>query len=61
MDGTALAREMTKHQADINVLFMSGYSEHSTFPDSTVQDIGLLQKPFRRAILAQKVHEALNS
>ena len=59
MDGYDLAREATKLQPNIKVLFTSGYSLAQE-----KNDIGanakILSKPYRRDALAQKIREILD-
>ncbi len=62
MNGPALASEARVWQPDLRVLYMSGYTENAIIHHGRVdKGVILLQKPFRRADLAAKVREALDS
>lgn len=62
INGGDLARKVSEAYPGIRVVFMTGYSE---FPAGTgaqdVPDIGILQKPFSRTTLLEKVREVLSS
>jgi two-component system cell cycle sensor histidine kinase/response regulator CckA len=59
MDGTELARQISRNRPELRILFMSGYIE-----DSLVRSIGktslFLAKPFTATTLMEKVHQALD-
>jgi CheY-like chemotaxis protein len=61
MNGRELATEAERRAAGIHVLYMSGYTEDAIMHHGRL-DAGaeLLQKPFRRADLAQAVRRALD-
>lgn len=62
MNGPAIAEAAAKRQQDIKILFMSGYTQDAMARQGQVgNDYQLLQKPFRKAELAQKIEAALNS
>jgi len=62
LDGCNLAQKVEQRLGRINVLFMSGYTEHAVHINDWVDRGGdLLQKPFRRQELAKKVRSALDS
>ena len=61
MNGRQLATEMAKHVPEIKVLYMSGYTENAIVHHGRLDaDATLLQKPFRRASLAQSVRRMLD-
>jgi CheY-like chemotaxis protein len=59
MDGTELARQLSRTRPELRILFMSGYVD-----DSLVRPIGrdplFLAKPFTATALIEKVHQALD-
>jgi CheY-like chemotaxis protein len=60
MNGAALAKAARERQADIRVLFMSGYTRNAILHNGQLDDgVQLLTKPFRKADLAQKLREVL--
>jgi CheY-like chemotaxis protein len=62
LNGRNLADKVTEMFPEIRVLYMSGYTENSIIhQDRLDEGITLLQKPFRRADLAQKVKAALST
>jgi CheY-like chemotaxis protein len=61
MSGMELAVEARRRRPDVKVVYMSGYAEDVLARDDELNDgIELLQKPFRKVDLAQKVHSALH-
>lgn len=62
MNGPAIAEAAAKRQQDIKILFMSGYTQDAMARQGQVgNDYQLLQKPFRKTELAQKLEAALNN
>jgi CheY-like chemotaxis protein len=60
LNGRDLAGKMTEIFPNIGVLYMSGYTENSIIHHNRLDEgVVLLQKPFRRADLAQKVSAVL--
>jgi signal transduction histidine kinase/CheY-like chemotaxis protein len=59
MGGVELAERLKKEQPALNVLFMSGYSEHAGEQSSQISPLAILTKPFSIATLIGKVREAL--
>ena len=56
MSGRDLAEEAAKLRPELRILFTSGYSENSIVHDSRLdQGVELLQKPYRRQELAQRL------
>jgi CheY-like chemotaxis protein len=55
MRGTELAMRLRRAHPDISVVYMSGYLEHDS-DDSFLADAELLQKPFSRDSLLQKLY-----
>ena len=58
MNGTALARYLTRCDPELKILFMSGYTESPIFRDKAVAS-NILQKPFHPDQFLQKVHELI--
>lgn len=62
MNGKALADRVRKLRPGIRVLFMSGYTAEALQQKARLsEDLHVLQKPFNRAELAQRVRDALDS
>ncbi len=62
LSGLELYKELKKIKPDIRVLFVTGYAPESRIPASALADdggVGLLQKPYTRATLTQKIQEVL--
>ncbi|NKB54903.1 MAG: PAS domain S-box protein [Alphaproteobacteria bacterium] len=60
MNGPAIAEAAVKRQDDIKVLYMSGYTQDAMTQQGQIgNDYQLLQKPFRKAELAQKIEAVL--
>ncbi len=62
MSGQQLARKVTERFGDLRVLFMSGYTDGAMVDDGGLlaQDVSLLEKPFREAVLLQAVRAVLD-
>ena len=61
MNGRELAAEVRRSDPGIPVLYMSGYTENAIVHHGRLDaDAALLQKPFRRADLAQAVRQVLD-
>jgi signal transduction histidine kinase/ActR/RegA family two-component response regulator len=61
MSGTELAKTLWKSQSKLRVIFMTGYSEFSGKNGETISgELNVLQKPFSRTILLEKVRQALS-
>jgi CheY-like chemotaxis protein len=62
MNGTALALEAHKRRPGLKVLYMSGYTANAIIHHGRLdKGVHLLTKPFRKAELARKVREVLDS
>jgi CheY-like chemotaxis protein len=61
MSGFDIAQELTNRDADIKILFVSGYTPENLTLREDYRDVEILQKPFRRADLAQKLKTLLRS
>jgi signal transduction histidine kinase len=60
MGGAALAERLKSSHPHISVLLVSGYAEYTGAPPGTgSKPAVVLQKPFSRAVLVEKVREAL--
>lgn len=61
MSGPDLAKEARRRVAELKVLFMSAYAERMAHHNNPLPEgADLLNKPFRRLELAQKVRAALD-
>lgn len=61
MSGTELAKTLWKSQSKLRVIFMTGYSEFSGKNGETIsEELNVLQKPFSRTTLLEKVRQALS-
>ena len=61
MNGAALAKVAQERQKGLKVLYMSGYTRNAILHNGALDEgVQLITKPFRKADLAQKLHEALN-
>jgi PAS domain S-box-containing protein len=61
MSGVELAESLRQHNADIKVLFMSGYADESEERGGALApDAHFIQKPFRPMALVQKVRKVLD-
>jgi CheY-like chemotaxis protein len=61
MSGWQLAEEVRRRMPGVKVLFTSGYTHGMTPPGGYQRGMGFLSKPFRRAELAAKLRELLDS
>ena len=60
MSGAALAAELTHSHPEMNVLYMSGYTDETIVRNGVLEPgILLLEKPFTREALIGKVRDAL--
>jgi signal transduction histidine kinase/CheY-like chemotaxis protein len=61
MSGTELAKTLWKSQSKLRVIFMTGYSEFLGKNGETISgELNVLQKPFSRTTLLEKVRQALS-
>ncbi|MGA2477350.1 MAG: PAS domain S-box protein [Spirochaetia bacterium] len=61
MKGTELARRMQERAPDLRVLFISGYTDETTFREEVLSEgESFLLKPFSRDVLGSKVREVLD-
>jgi signal transduction histidine kinase len=61
MNGTDLAEQLRSARPDLRVVFVTGYSEFSGRNGEKMSaEVSLLQKPFSRATLLEKVREVLS-
>lgn len=62
MNGRDLAQKVYELRPDIRVMFMTGYAD---FPDTHERqqkfEVGILQKPFSRSTLLEKMHKIMKS
>ena len=62
MSGTQLAHAASLLRPDIQVLYMSGYTDESIVPHDVLDaDVAFIHKPLTPAALLAKVREVLNS
>ena len=62
MSGKAVAEAAAKRLPGLRILYMSGYTANAIVHHGRLDEgVMLLSKPFRRADLAQKVREAIDS
>ncbi len=62
MNGRDLAQKIYGIRPDIRIIFMTGYVEFPDKPEPPPsKDIGILQKPFSRSTLLEKVHKITSS
>jgi CheY-like chemotaxis protein len=59
MDGTELARRLSRSRPDLRILFMSGYVEDSLVRSIEKASSLFLPKPFTAAALMEKVRQSL--
>jgi CheY-like chemotaxis protein len=60
LSGTELAKRLQASRRDLRIIFMTGYADFSSGSGASVPiDLILLQKPFSRASLLEKVREVL--
>jgi PAS domain S-box-containing protein len=61
MNGRQLAEEVAKRRPSLRVLYTSGYAENALVHDGRIDpDISLLNKPYRKVDLAQRIRDALD-
>jgi CheY-like chemotaxis protein len=61
MNGPRIAEAAERQHPGIKVLYMSGYTENAVMHQNRLeQNVILLEKPFRKAELAQKLREVLD-
>ncbi len=62
LSGPDVAAEAKKINPEIKILLMSGYTDHASIGTGEIgSDALFIGKPFRRAELADKIHEALQT
>jgi PAS domain S-box-containing protein len=62
MSGDRLAEELRRLYPTLNILFMSGYTEHAAVNQALLApDANFVSKPYTAATLLHKVNEALNA
>jgi FixJ family two-component response regulator len=62
MGGAELAEKLRSRRAGLRVIFMTGYSEFSGKIDEKMTgEARMLQKPFSRSTLLEKVREILSA
>jgi two-component system, cell cycle sensor histidine kinase and response regulator CckA len=62
MNGTELARRMQERAPDLKVMFISGYTDETTFREGVLAEgDAFLPKPFTLNVLGLKVREVLDS
>ena len=61
MSGVERAEHLRTIHPSTNVLYMSGYTDHTIINCDHVPSIPFIQKPFQPAALSRKVREVLDS
>ena len=62
MDGRELAEEIKQRRPNVNVLFMSGYTDSAIVHEGVLErDTTLLRKPFRKLEMARTVKDAVSN
>jgi CheY-like chemotaxis protein len=62
MNGRALAQEAVKRRPSLRILFTSGYTENAILANGCLPSgVLLLPKPYRKAVLARMVRQALHA
>jgi hypothetical protein len=62
MNGRVLAAEVRKRRPRMRVLFTSGYTEEAATRHGRLEEgVSLLNKPYRKVDLAQKIRDALDA
>ncbi len=62
MNGTELAEQLTRDRPNLRIVFMTGYAEYpASKPVETPLGFDVLQKPFTRAALLEKVRQAMSA
>jgi two-component system, cell cycle sensor histidine kinase and response regulator CckA len=60
MPGQHLAARLQHQHPGLNIIYMSGYSEHAAVDSDTISDARLLTKPFSRSAILRAVRETLD-
>ena len=55
MNGPALAQRLVAVRPELRVLFISGYADMLTPPESDNPNVGFLSKPFQASVLSARV------
>jgi two-component system, cell cycle sensor histidine kinase and response regulator CckA len=59
MNGPALAQRLVTVQPELRILFISGYADMTTPPESDNPNVSFLSKPFQASVLSERVRQML--
>ena len=59
MNGPALAQRLVAVRPELRILFISGYADMTTPPESDNPNVSFLSKPFQASVLSERVRQIL--
>ena len=59
MNGPALAQRLVAVRPELRILFISGYADMTTLPQSDNPNVSFLSKPFQASVLSERVRQML--
>jgi two-component system cell cycle sensor histidine kinase/response regulator CckA len=59
MNGPALAQRLVSMRPALRILFISGYADMTTPPESGNPNVSFLSKPFQASVLSERVRQML--
>jgi two-component system cell cycle sensor histidine kinase/response regulator CckA len=59
MNGPALAQRLVSLRPELRILFISGYADMTTPPESGNPNVSFLSKPFQASVLSERVRQML--
>jgi two-component system cell cycle sensor histidine kinase/response regulator CckA len=59
MNGPALAQRLVSMRPELRILFISGYADMTTPPESGNPNVSFLSKPFQASVLSERVRQML--
>jgi CheY-like chemotaxis protein len=59
MNGPALAQRFVSVRPELRILFISGYADMTTPPESDNPNVSFLSKPFQASVLSERVRQVL--
>jgi len=60
MNGPALAQRLVTVRPELRILFISGYADMTTPPESDNPNVSFLSKPFQASVLSERVRQMLS-
>jgi CheY-like chemotaxis protein len=60
MNGPALAQRLVTVRPELRILFISGYADMTTPPESDNPNVSFLSKPFQASVLGERVRQMLS-